>query len=75
MILKQFANLLLLVTILSALAGCNMPNVPEIPGLREFLTTPQALSPSGELVTTTLPPPAETLVSFSVVGAARQPAR
>jgi len=66
MILKRFANLLLLVTILSALAGCNMPMVPEIPGLREFLTTPQALSPSGELVTTTLPP-AETLVSFSVV--------
>ena len=43
-----------------------MPNVPEIPGLREFLTTPQALSPSGEPVATTMPPPAETLVSFTV---------
>ena len=66
MILKRILNFLLLVTILSASAGCNMPTVPEIPGLREFLSTPPAISPSGELVPTTMPPPAETLVSFTV---------
>jgi hypothetical protein len=66
MILKRILNLLLLVSILFTLAGCNMPNVPEIPGLRQFLTTPVAISPSGELVATSIPQPAETLVSFTV---------
>ena len=66
MILKRILNFLLLVTILSASAGCNMPNVPEIPGLREFLTTPQAISPAGELTATSTPSSAETLVSFTV---------
>jgi hypothetical protein len=66
MILKRLLNCLLLVSILSTLAGCNMPNVPEIPGLREFLTTPVAISPSGELVATSAPQPAETQVSFTV---------
>lgn len=66
MILKRPLNLLLLVAIFSTLAGCNMPSVPEVPGLREFLTTPQALSPSLELLGTSAPPPAETLVSFTV---------
>ena len=74
MILKRFANLLLLAAILSSLASCNMPQVPEIPGLRNFLTTPPAIPVAGELPASSLPTPAETLVSFTVQAPPASPA-
>jgi len=70
MILRRTLNSLLLVALTFSLAGCNMPALPEIPGLREFIAAP----PAGLPPSTPLPPLAETLVSFTVQAPPGSPA-